>query len=403
MTAVAPATTRPADGEPTYRAELLGSADLPGIAGDLRRLFHDALEANPFFGPDYLLPLVRHLDAARALRFFVLRRAEGGLAAFMPLEPRSVLRLPAAPLRAYRHPLVSAGLPLVDRAAAAAIWPALLAGLAEATGKSSLILWDVVLEGPGHAALAAATAATDRAILTFAGYRRAGLAPGPAPETYFAQLPKRMRQNLRRRERLLAEAGRCEAQAVGADAAAEALAQFLRLEAAGWKGRAGTALASTPAGRAFAAEAFAAVNSAPGVRIDRLTLDGGILAVALTLIGPAGAAAVKSAYDEAAQRLSPGQMLDLAMTRSLLADGWTPRLDSIAQPGHPLERLWRDRIPVAHVAVSLRPGHAADRLRMIVRLEELKLHLRARAKQIYYRLSGAHRVTLRARAGKAEV
>jgi CelD/BcsL family acetyltransferase involved in cellulose biosynthesis len=380
-----------------YRAAMLTRAELPGIAAEWRMLFHEAVEANPFCGPDFLLPLVELVDALRPLRFLALRRsADGSLAAFMPLEPRAVLHLPVQPLRSFRHPLIAGGLPLIARKDASAVWPALLDGLAELTGKSVLFFWDVVQDGAGQAALAAAAAASERPILTFNPYRRAGLRPGPAPEAYLAGLPKRMRQNLRRRERLLGEAGAWEAGHVRDPiAAADALASFLHLEAAGWKGRAGTALAGTPAGRAFAEAAFAPGNSAPGVRIDRLRRKGRTLAVALTLTGPAGAAAMKSAYDEAECRLSPGQMLDLAMTRSLLAERWTPRLDSVAQPGHPIERLWRDRVPVAHVAVGLPSGVPGDRLRLLVRLEELKLQLRATAKAVYLRLTGAHRVRMR--------
>ena len=109
-----------------------------------------------------------------------------------------------------------------------------------------------------------------------ARWERAVLERAAAPDAngYFERFQgAEQRKALRRKRRRLAEAGglalRLFDDPVGIDAA---LAIFCRLEREGWKGRAGTALAQDPAGRAYVAEvlggmaaagnAFAAILSA---------------------------------------------------------------------------------------------------------------------------------------------
>ncbi len=85
----------------------------------------------------------------------------------------------------------------------------------------------------------------------------------------------------------------------------------LAIEAAGWKGREGTAIASSPATAAFyrgVAEAFQARGE---LRVSSLALDGEMIAFALCLLHDNRLWQLKIAFDERHRRLAPGLVLHL--------------------------------------------------------------------------------------------
>jgi len=84
---------------------------------------------------------------------------------------------------------------------------------------------------------------------------------------------------------------------------------FLALEAAGWKGREGTAIASSPATASFyrgVAEAFAARGE---LRSSSITLDGQLVAFAFCLLHDHRLWQLKIAFDEGHRGLAPGLVL----------------------------------------------------------------------------------------------
>src|SRR6185369_7572022 len=99
---------------------------------------------------------------------------------------------------------------------------------------------------------------------------------------------------------------------------APALADYLMLEASGWKGRAGTAARQNPGVLHFMQSAIAALAAEGRVRIDRLTRGAMPLAAAITLAAGGRAWFWKIAYDEAHASFSPGVQLSLDVTKSLV-------------------------------------------------------------------------------------
>ena len=86
----------------------------------------------------------------------------------------------------------------------------------------------------------------------------------------------------------------------------------MALEAAGWKGKGGSALSSSPATAEFAREAVAhAASNAGAVRIDSIDVDGEPIAMLVSFIAGETAFTWKIAYDEAYARFSPGAQLML--------------------------------------------------------------------------------------------
>jgi CelD/BcsL family acetyltransferase involved in cellulose biosynthesis len=127
----------------------------------------------------------------------------------------------------------------------------------------------------------------------------------------------RFRSNLRRRARKLQEAGAPALRRVDRPEDVDgALGEFLALEASGWKGRHGTAIALDRALVKFYAHVArdAALRGALAVRI--LELDGRAVAVHLGIVHRGVYYLPKTAYDEGLGPASPGQLLQ----REVLAE-----------------------------------------------------------------------------------
>jgi CelD/BcsL family acetyltransferase involved in cellulose biosynthesis len=90
------------------------------------------------------------------------------------------------------------------------------------------------------------------------------------------------------------------------------LERGLRLEAAGWKGRAGTAILSDEAVAGFYRRIAAAFGARDEVRLTEIVLDGELVAFELCLLAGRRLYELKTAYDEAQRPLRPGRVLQLA-------------------------------------------------------------------------------------------
>ncbi|MGB3470731.1 MAG: GNAT family N-acetyltransferase, partial [Erythrobacter sp.] len=117
---------------------------------------------------------------------------------------------------------------------------------------------------------------------------------------------------------------------------------FLTLEAAGWKGDAGTALAEAEATRALFIQVMDGASKAGRLQRLSLTLDGRRIAMLASFVTAPGAYSFKTAFDENFAAFSPGMLLQIENLATLEdpAIEWT---DSCAAQGHPMiERLWSE-------------------------------------------------------------
>jgi CelD/BcsL family acetyltransferase involved in cellulose biosynthesis len=362
------------------RTALIEVSGLVAAEAEWRALFLATPEANPFYGPDFLMPLIAHLGpraGVRAVTAHLCDDAGGPLLAFCPVvRPSRLLPVPGL-VASLTGPFVFDGLPLLRAGHEAAAWRAIIAALAPQA--RILRLDQVRLDLGGVEALRRVARFDGLALVTADRAARAALIPdatAPAPRGSLLK-------DLRRRERRLGEAGTVGFEGATAGArAGEGVEAFLALERAGWKGRAGTALASRPAGLAFARAALAAGNSAPAVRVDLLTLDNRVIAAAPNLAGPTRAAAFKSAFDESLARLSPGVVLDARVREHVAGARWCACLDSGTAPDHPISEIWTQRIEVGTLFLALRPEVSGEELSQVAaRLARLK-RLREAAKAL---------------------
>lgn len=173
-------------------------------------------------------------------------------------------------------------------------------------------------------------------------------------DSWPASLGRRRLAEVERRRRRLAEelGGAVECRDRSHDPAA--VEQFIRLEAAGWKGRADTALEADAARSAAFREACR--RWAADRRLLVLSLEAGdtVLAVGCAVRSGEGLFLVKSAYDERYARFGPGFLLYLATSEHFLSATDASWMDSCCAPSN---EFFRDflphRLPVATSTTSL--------------------------------------------------
>jgi len=282
----------------------------------------------------------------RLLGLWALRRTRGLHSGLVP-----ALEAPLVPL----YEVSSA--PVLDREHAGEVAVALLSAIIEAGDLPKILKLSLLpMQGSVFAAFDAAQAATGSTITTFERWQRPMLVPEPGDdvERYLRRAlgqgyKKRMQQH-----RQLEKAGTLAYQRHRRADAVAALEDFLALEAAGWKGRSGTALASLPDHSSYIREIVGNFASPDAVRVDLLRLDDQPIAGGLLLDLAGQSHFLKIAYDEGKARLSPGRALAIEMLRADFAAGRPFRLDSGAGDRvDPSAYPWGERQEMANAVIAL--------------------------------------------------
>lgn len=163
-------------------------------------------------------------------------------------------------------------------------------------------------------------------------------------------IPGKLRRNLARHERHLQETGELSFSSVNAkdaDGIEQAMGDFLQLEAAGWKGESGTAVAADPTLRAFylGLKSFNTLDLL--FEIHRLYHQDRCIAVQIGIRCGSTRYLLKIAYDEAYAASSPGSLM-LWRTLQDCANSDTETLSLVTAP--PWAARWKPKtFPVWHV------------------------------------------------------
>ncbi len=303
-------------------------------------------EPNPFFEPWYLMPSLRDLDRGRRVRIAAYYRS-GMLCALFPLNKSTAYYGYPLPHHAvWQHPNMFSGVPLVRHGHELGFWRTLLATLDEDPGGALFLHLPQLNEtGPLNRALETVLASQDRPAGVVQRSERALLQSDLSPDAYFeTSLSTKKRKELRRQERRLGEEGELSFDRHSDSTELDRwIGEFLALEASGWKGSEGSALASDAA----TARLFDhALRGAAGAgRLERLTLrlDGKPIAMLANFLTPPGAYSFKTAFHESYSRFSPGVLLQ-QRNLELLASEQLDWCDSCAAEGHPMiEHIWREK------------------------------------------------------------
>ncbi len=313
-----------------------------------QRLADRALEPNPFFAPAFLRAYLTHMERRPVAIAAVRDRGNDHLLALAPFGRRRIgLVWPATVAWATAYgPL---GTPLVAPEATAATLDLLFRYV---VGPAGLVLLPYLrTDGPVHDLIQDLHDTNGWRLAMARPQMRAGHVAAPTGQEQYDRIGGSRRKEIERQLRRLAELGTVAFASLGdvdATEIAGAFEDFLHLEARGWKGSKGSALAADPRRAAFA-RAFIATAAARGqVRIDRLTLDGRPIAMLVLLRDGHRILSWKIAFDEEFGRFSPGAQITRYAMRRNLADPEFTDADSLAVPDHPMiTPLWRGKVPYA--------------------------------------------------------
>lgn len=317
-----------------------------------RELAAATLEPNPFLEPEFVLAAADAIPA-RALGVLVSEDRDSWTALTPVHRVRRWHRVPLPGLVTWSHTYSFLGTPLVRGDGASASLAELCRAGIDAAPRVGLLGFDTVRgDGPVAEALHGAIHETNLRLTELIRSQRAMLRRRDDGD-HIRMSPKHRRELRRRRARLGERLGgrpelRDESGQPGS------VEDFLRLEASGWKGRAGTALASRDAHARFliaVCERFAALG-----RLQLLAVragDGPALAMMCNLLAGDGLFAFKIAFDETLSQFSPGIMLIADQVQRFHDNRELMWIDSCADPDNEMiNRLWGDRRELATIAVT---------------------------------------------------
>jgi CelD/BcsL family acetyltransferase involved in cellulose biosynthesis len=351
MSAVLPATAPPgARRRPSGTGISLdvraSAAELAALVPEWEALAAEAAEPNPFYEPWMLLPALEAYGEGEGLRCVAVWQ-DGTLAALFPMRlERRYRGLPVSALRSWRHRNMLFCAPLVRARSAAKCIAALLR-----SRLAALVEFDwIAADGPFYGALAEAAGDAGLPWMVTDAYARALLARDPRP-----RFNSNMKNNLRRWQAKLAAHGEVTPVrlAPGEDLAPW-LEAFVALEASGWKGEAGTAIACRADERRFVTAVFEEGHRRGRLLITGLDLAGRPLARHCMFTAGEGAFTFKIAYDEAHASASPGILGEVDNVRQFLETPGLRWLDSnTARANTSYARVWKERRTVQRVAVGM--------------------------------------------------
>ena len=339
------------------------SAALRALVPEWEALAADAAEPNPFYEHWMLLPALEAYGA-QGFRCIVVWD-NGTLVGLLPMHlERSFRGLPVRALRSWRHRNMLLCTPLIRARSMARVVEALLQ-----TRLAPLIEFDWVgAGGVFYGALSECASAAGLPWMVTDAYARALLVRDRDPRERFNS---NMKNNLRRWQARLAAEGTLSPRRLAPDDDLAAwTAEFMQLEASGWKGRAGSALACREDDRRFVAAVFGEAFRRGRLLITGLDLDGKPLARHIMLTAGVGAVSFKLAYDEAHASCSPGILAEVDNVRQFMETPGLRWIDSnTARESTGYWRVWKDRRTVQRVTIGLSvPGRVAVAALPLLRL-----------------------------------
>ncbi|HEX4649671.1 MAG TPA: GNAT family N-acetyltransferase [Steroidobacteraceae bacterium] len=336
--------------------------DLTGLIPAWEELAAHALEPNVFYEHWMLLPALEAYGGGDVAVVAVLadgnsaRRGTDTLAGLFPVRLTPSFRnLSVSAMSLWRHPHCYLGTPLIRAERAVECVAGMLQWLRDRADVKLLELPWISADGPFRELLLEQSSELGLTSWIIETHTR-GLWQQSVEAAAGARsaISGELRRRLRRNERRLAERGRLEHRVMGeGDDAGEWIEQFLRLEASGWKGASGTALACSDAGRRYFTQVATEAYARRRLLMLGLDYEGEPIARRCGFLAGDGSFAFKTAYDERFAGYSPGAMAELdSLTQFERLDGvrW---MDSCTTPDNTLiNRICNARRTIESLAIG---------------------------------------------------
>jgi hypothetical protein len=283
-----------------------------------RELAERAVEPNPFSEPGCLIPAARHLPSGADISLVIAEEAGRFFGCFPTLTVPAGVR-PSTSWRGVRRPVFTNevlrvhhdGTPLLDGERGVDAAMALLSALSGRDRDANagiLVLEKLDADGPVASCLAAAAAALPLPIYTYHSWSRP-MVRRREDLTYRRIHGDDTLEKLARKRRLLGEKLGGDVRLVDRSADASAIDTLIAIESAGWKGRAGVALASRPGEPEWLRELCDRFRSEHRLLLYCLQAEDTVLAMKLMIRGGEGLFSVWTVYDEKYAHYSPGNQL----------------------------------------------------------------------------------------------
>jgi len=310
-----------------------------------RDLAARAVEPNVFFEPSFVLAARGGLGA-RGVGLLIVEDGDSWSACLPVYRAAHWRKLPVPVLATWRHKYAFLGTPLIEADGAEAALRLLVEhGRREATGLLALD-W-VGADGPVWSTLEDLLGRRGAEGVRFERMERAALVRRPEP-TYLDEMRPHRRRELNRQARGLER--ELSGPLMLRERAEEpgAYDDFLRLEASGWKGRNGTALACDPGHASFFRTLCGGYARIGRLQLLDLSVDGRTVAMKCNLVAGGVVFCFKIAYDERYAAYSPGLQLERWTVDTFHARTEADAMDSCADPHNDMiNRLWPDRRSIA--------------------------------------------------------
>ena len=348
----------------------------------------DALERNVFAAPWMMEAAAAHLVGGKNVRVLV-SGASGNVCGMLPVVlPRHRVRLPVAKVWAHLHCFDTT--PLIGKASPDRFFDDMFAWL-DRYGIAVLRWPRVALDGAFFQELSRYLQRTGRASAVIASHSRPTLRAGTDGEGGVDRiLSAKRRREIGRCRRRLAEIGALAFRCLEhSDEIERWAAEFLRLEASGWKGGSGsgTALACREAERAFFLQSFQEAARRGQLIAHGLELDGALIAMTVNYRCGDVVWAYKTAYDERYARFAPGAILEVDGAQAMLDDPTISWADSCSEGDNALiQELWSGRREMGDLVIAIRPGRGVA-LPVYLKAARAQFAARAKLRALYWRLA----------------
>ncbi len=353
---------------------------LPRLADRIGDLAGRAVEANPFFLPEFLGPAIQALGGKR-VRLAVFSDRDD-LHFFAPVVIGGGEVLGGRRFSVWTHPYAPLGTPLIDKNTAAQVADSVIAHM-RTSGRKLFSIPSLPLNGEATSALRAAAKHGGFSTVSERQMRPILHADAPGGLAAFDKMVSaKRRRELDRQLRRLCNTGAVSFMTARSPGEIEAaFGMFAALEGSGWKGRRGTALIGRGSLHEFARVAAGNLAQKGLAAIDVMRLGDRPIAALIRFDHGRTSIPWKVAFDEEFAAFSPGKQLMCDETRRWLADPTVARVDPVCEEGNPMMTLlWPDREPYGTLILSSSAWGLSARLR--AGLANLKSETKAQMKQL---------------------
>lgn len=340
-----------------------------------RDLASRAIEPNPFFEPECLLPAARFQSFGKELQLLVAEE-DGRFYGCLPFRHVRRWKLPYPIVTSQVRRMHYLGTPLVDPGRGVEAAAAMLEELesaSRAAGSRVFVLLEIGQGGPVEGYFRDAAKRVRMPMRIFDTFERGAIDRQRGGDRH--QHSAKTLQTLQRKRRKLSRSLGAEVAIVDRGQERAAIDEYIALEASGYKAEYGVAMTTAPGEPEYfraMCEGFAEAN-----RLHMVCLSGGEQTIAMVVWVEGGddLFMIKWSYDAKYAPLSPGVQLHIEGIRHFYEHSDAAMLDSCTSPNNELilhlypdrrkivsyfvflRRSWRDRT-VMGLFLLLRPVHA---------------------------------------------